>query len=88
MGWIAPLQLDQATEKVLFGLQPGKISSPQTTSSGVYLYMVSEKASRSVDATQLSTLKSSAFTNWYATQKADATIWQSTAIASATPPAS
>lgn len=85
MGWVAPLQLDQATEKVLFGLTPGQVGSPVTTQSGIYLYMVSEKSTRPLDATQITTLQSSAFTNWYTVQKAAATIWESPDIAAATP---
>jgi parvulin-like peptidyl-prolyl isomerase len=88
MGWVAPLQLDQATENILFGLKPGQVSAPQTQSSGIYLYEITQKESRPVDASQLSTLQGAAFTNWYAAEKAKASIWQSPDIANATPPAS
>ncbi len=88
MGWIAPYQLDQQTQDVLFSLKVGQVSQPQTKSDGIYLYEVSQKESRKVDSSQLSTLQGSAFTNWYAAQKAKANIWQSPDIAAATPPAS
>jgi len=88
MGWVAPLQLGQTIEDVLFGLKVGQVSDPQTQSDGIYLYEITQKESRAVDASQLSTLQGSAFTNWYAAQKAKANIWQSPDIASATPPAS
>lgn len=88
MGWVAPLQLDQATENILFGLKPGQVSAPQTQSSGIYLYEITQKESRPVDASQLSTLQGAAFTNWYTAEKAKANIWQSPDIANATPPAS
>jgi parvulin-like peptidyl-prolyl isomerase len=88
MGWIAPLQVDQATEDLLFGLKVGQVSAPQVKSDGTYLYEVSEKTSRPLDASQVSTLKSTAFTYWYAAQKAKATIWQSPDITNATPAAS
>ncbi len=88
MGWVAPYQLDQQTQDVLFSLKVGQVSQPQTKSDGIYLYEVSQKESRKVDSSQLSTLQGSAFTNWYAAQKAKANIWQSPDIAAATPPAS
>ena len=88
MGWVAPLQLQQSIESVLFGLKVGQVSAPQTQSDGVYLYEISQKESRPVDSSQLTTLQGAAFTNWYAAQKAKASIWQSPDIANATPPAS
>jgi parvulin-like peptidyl-prolyl isomerase len=88
MGWVAPLQLDQSIENILFSLKPGQVSAPQTQSSGIYLYEITQKESRPVDSTQLSTLQGAAFTNWYTAQKAKANIWQSPDIANATPPAS
>jgi parvulin-like peptidyl-prolyl isomerase len=88
MGWVAPLQLTQTVEDVLFGLKVGQVSAPQTQSDGIYLYEISQKESRPVDSTQLTTLQGAAFTNWYAAQKAKANIWQSPDIANATPPAS
>ncbi len=88
MGWVAPLQLDQSIENVLFSLKPGQVSAPQTRSDGIYLYEISEKASRPIDSSQLTTLQGAAFTNWYSAQKAKANIWESPEIASATPPAS
>ncbi len=88
MGWVAPLQLQQSIESVLFGLKVGQVSAPQTQSDGIYLYEISQKESRPVDSSQLTTLQGAAFTNWYAAQKARASIWQSPDIANATPPAS
>ncbi len=88
MGWIAPYQLSQSVQDVLFSLKPNQVSAPQTQSDGIYLYEVTQKETRTVDSSQLSTLQGSAFTNWYAAQKAKANIWQSPDIAAATPPAS
>ena len=88
MGWVAPLQLQQSIESVLFGLRVGQVSAPQTQTDGIYLYQISQKESRPIDSSQLTTLQGAAFTNWYAEQKAKASIWQSPDIANATPPAS
>jgi parvulin-like peptidyl-prolyl isomerase len=88
MGWVAPLQLSQSIEDVLFNLKVGQVSAPQTQSDGIYLYRITQKEKRPVDSSQLSTLQGAAFTNWYAAQKAKANIWQSPEIAAATPPAS
>jgi parvulin-like peptidyl-prolyl isomerase len=75
MGWVARLQLDKKTEDILFDLQAGQVSDTITQSDGLYIYKVTERGSRAVDATQLSTLQSSAFTNWYTPQKDKADIW-------------
>ncbi len=83
MGWIARLQNAADVEKVLFGLQAGQVSAPVTQSDGVYIYRVSERVERPVDATQKTALESSAFTYWYDQQKSQATIWRSPDVAGA-----
>jgi parvulin-like peptidyl-prolyl isomerase len=77
MGWIAPDQLSPPVQAVLFGLRVGEVSRPVTEADGTWLYMVSERAERPVDATQLAALRESAFTNWYEAQLARASIWRS-----------
>ena len=77
MGWIARLQNAAEVEKVLFGLQAGQVSVPVTQSDGVYIYRVSERAERPVDASQKAALESSAFTYWYDQQKSQSKIWRS-----------
>jgi parvulin-like peptidyl-prolyl isomerase len=77
MGWIAPDQLSPPVQAVLFGLRVGEISRPVTEADGTWLYMVSGRAQRPVDATQLAALRESAFTNWYEAQLARASIWRS-----------
>ena len=52
MGWIAPYQLAPAVQDVLFGLKVGQVSPPVAQSDGTYLYLVSERAQRPVDAMQ------------------------------------
>jgi parvulin-like peptidyl-prolyl isomerase len=77
MGWIARLQNAAEVEKVLFGLRAGQVSAPVTQSDGVYIYRVSERAERPVDASQKTALESSAFTYWYDQQKSQSNIWRS-----------
>ena len=77
MGWIAPYQLAPAVQDVLFGLKVGQASQPIARPDGSYLYMVSERARRPVDATQQAALEASAFTSWYQAQRAKASIWRS-----------
>jgi parvulin-like peptidyl-prolyl isomerase len=74
LGWVAPYQLDPAREKAIFAAPIGKVSDPLKTDSGFYLFLVRGEQSRMPDGDQLTTLKSSAFDNWYAAQKAAATI--------------
>jgi parvulin-like peptidyl-prolyl isomerase len=74
MGWIAPYQIDAAKEKAIFAAPVGKIGDVYTASDGLYLFKVEETANRKPDGDQLTTLKSSAFQNWYAAQKLQADI--------------
>ncbi len=83
MGWIAPYQLDPAVEQVLLALKVGQVSQPVTRPDGIYLYMVSERALRPVDAAQQAVLASTAFTNWYQAQVAAASIWRSPGLPAA-----
>jgi parvulin-like peptidyl-prolyl isomerase len=83
MGWIARLQDTADVEKVLFGLQTGQVSAPVTQSDGVYIYRISERAQRPVDASQKTALESSAFTYWYDQQKSQSKIWRSPDVAGA-----
>ena len=84
MGWIAPYQLAPAVQGVLFGLKAGQVSRPVVQSDGTYLYMVSERAQRPVDATQQADLAANAFAYWYQAQWAKATIWRSTDVPAST----
>ena len=84
MGWIAPYQLAPAVQAVLFGLKVGQVSRPVVQSDGTYLYLVGERAQRPVDPTQQAELAANAFTNWYTTQRAKASIWRSPDVPAAT----
>jgi parvulin-like peptidyl-prolyl isomerase len=74
MGWIARDQLTAEQENAIFTAPVGSVSAVITLSDGLYIYKVSQEATRLPDASQITTLQSSAFTNWYAIQKAKATI--------------
>jgi parvulin-like peptidyl-prolyl isomerase len=71
MGWVARGQLSKAIEDAIFAAPIGKVSNPlQVTGDGVYLFLVSQEQVRPLDAKQAATVKSSAFSSWYAAQKA------------------
>ncbi len=74
LGWIAPNQVDAATEKAIFAAPVGSASQVVTLSDGLYIFKVNQEQSRLPDADQITILKDSAFTNWYAAEKAKATI--------------
>lgn len=69
MGWIAKEQIDKALEDAIFAAPIGKASDILETDTGWYIFFVHEEATRKPEGTQLDTLKSSAFSNWYSTQK-------------------
>jgi parvulin-like peptidyl-prolyl isomerase len=74
LGWVAHYQLEQEREAAIFAAPVGKLSDPLTTASGYYLFLVREEQTRKPDGDQLAGLKSSAFQNWFAAQKAKAQI--------------
>ncbi|HLY15069.1 MAG TPA: peptidylprolyl isomerase [Candidatus Limnocylindrales bacterium] len=74
MGWIARDQLSAEQENAIFASPVGSVSQVWTLSDGLYIFKVSQEASRVPDASQAATLKDSAFGNWYALQKSKATI--------------
>ncbi len=74
MGWIARNQVAAEIEKAIFAAPVGSPSAVITESTGLYIYKVNQEQTRLPDTTQLVILKSSAFTNWYAIQKASAQI--------------
>ena len=74
LGWVAPLQLDQEREAAIFAAPVGKVSDTLTTDGGYYIFLVRDQQTRLPDGDQLDTLKGSAFTNWFAAEKAKADI--------------
>lgn len=74
LGWIARNQVDAATEAAIFAVPVGAASQVVSLSSGLYIFKVNQEQTRLPDASQIAILKGSAFTNWYAAQKAKATI--------------
>jgi parvulin-like peptidyl-prolyl isomerase len=74
LGWVARYQLDQEREDAIFAAPIGKVSDQLKTDSGYYLFLVREEQTRKPDGDQLAGLKSSAFQNWFAAQKAKAEI--------------
>lgn len=74
MGWIARDQLSSEQETAIFAAPLGSVSQVVTLSDGLYIFKVNQETSRLPDADQIAILKSSAFSNWYAIQKAKATI--------------
>lgn len=74
MGWIARDQLDSATEAAIFAAPVGAVSQVVKLSDGLYIFKVNQEQTRLPDASQITTLKGTAFSNWYAAQKAKASI--------------
>jgi parvulin-like peptidyl-prolyl isomerase len=74
LGWVAHYQLDGERERAIFAAPVGKVSDSLQTSSGYYLFLVRAEQTRLPDGDQLKTLQGSAFQNWYAAEKAKATI--------------
>jgi len=84
LGWIARNQIDQAQEDAIFKTAVGDVSAVITTSSGYYIFKVWQEETRKPEGDQVATLKSSAFSNWYAAQKKTAVIVEQQVGSSAT----
>jgi len=74
MGWVAHDQLTQTLEDGIFSTPVGSISNMVVDGADLYIFKVLEEQTRLPDADQIATLKDSAFSNWYDTQKTKATV--------------
>jgi parvulin-like peptidyl-prolyl isomerase len=75
LGWIARLQLAPDLEDPVFATPVGSVSDVITIpGEGFYLFKVFEEATRTPDAAQADTLRTSAYGNWYAAKRATADI--------------
>ena len=74
LGWIARNQIAKEQEDAIFATPVGGVSEVLSTPSGYYIFKVWKEETRTPDGEQLATLKSQAFQNWYATEKAAAKI--------------
>ncbi len=67
LGWVAPYQLDEALEDVVFGLEEvGEISEPHdAASAGITIYQLLETSeSREIEDDRLEEIRSSGFDRW------------------------
>lgn len=74
MGWIAHDQLKKKLEDKIFSVPVGTVSDVFADGTTLYIFKVVEEQTRLPDATQITTLTSSAFSNWYANESSTATI--------------
>jgi parvulin-like peptidyl-prolyl isomerase len=74
MGWIAPYQLDPTLQTAIEKLAVGGVSDVVTSGTTLYIFKVTDIQTRLPDATQITALKTSAYPNWYAGEKAKANI--------------
>ncbi len=74
LGWVARDQLAKDLEDAIFATPVGSVSEITSTQAGYYIFKVEEEQTRKPDGDQLTTLRQSAFSNWYAAKKAAATI--------------
>ncbi|MHB8890504.1 MAG: hypothetical protein ACYC65_00475, partial [Candidatus Limnocylindrales bacterium] len=75
----------EEVEKAIFAAPVGKVSDPLVIAGdGMYIFLVSKEETRAPDAEQKATLEASAFSRWYAKQKAGYDISRDPAITGAT----
>lgn len=71
LGWVARYQLEKEPEDAIFATQLNGVSKA-VTGTGLLFYIVTEIATRAPDPEQATTLRDSAFVNWYQGIKNDA----------------
>jgi parvulin-like peptidyl-prolyl isomerase len=75
IGWVAKGQLDDRLTTAIFAAPVGGLSEiVDLPSDGIYLFKVLEEKTAAPDADQLTTIKASAFSNWYKAKKDAVTI--------------
>ncbi len=75
LGWIVKGTLDTTKEAAIFAASVGGVSDVLAVpNDGLYLFKVLAEETRTPDASQIATIKSSGFSNWYQQQKAAADI--------------
>ncbi len=75
IGWVAKGQLDDRITTPLLATPKGSFTDViDVPNDGLYLFKVTDERTAVPDADQLTTIKASAFGNWYAGQKAAAKI--------------
>ncbi len=73
LGWVAKYQVAKDEEDAIFALQKGGVSGVIAASDGNRIYKVVDLQDRLPDPSQADTIRSSAFSNWYASVKNDPT---------------
>lgn len=76
IGWVAPHQLDEDTEKLLFGLDMDEISQSVRRDDGYHIYSITMREERPIDAARKEQIARNAFEAWYAPQKEAAGIFR------------
>jgi parvulin-like peptidyl-prolyl isomerase len=75
LGWIARGQLASDVEQALFEAPIGQVSDVVTIpGAGFYIFRVHEQAERVPDADQAAELRTTAFSNWFATRMSEADV--------------
>ena len=77
LGWIIHYQHDAARDAAIFALtQPGEISDPVVTGSGIYIYkLLNSSDQRFVPESQREQVGTSGFNRWLDEMRADAGVW-------------
>ena len=77
LGWIIHYQYDAARDKAIFGLtEPGEISDPIVTGSGIYIYKLLDSADqRYVPQHQRDQVGTSGFNRWLDEMRDEAGVW-------------
>ena len=77
LGWVVHYQYDAARDEAIFGLtEPGEISDPVVTGSGIYIYKLLDSADqRYVPQQQRDQVATSGFNRWLDEMREEAGVW-------------
>lgn len=79
IGWFAQDELSSDIADPVWALQIGGVSDPLELGNGQYFIKVEDKQARAYDPDQISTLRQTAFSDWYSPQK-DAAVANGTIV--------
>jgi parvulin-like peptidyl-prolyl isomerase len=87
VGWVIHYQYDQSRDRAIFDLlEPGDISDPVSTSSGIYVYkLLDTSESRFVSRKRRDSLGTAGFNRWLDEMKTEAGVWLDTEFAPTAP---
>ena len=73
LGWLVIQELPEGSEEIIAALPPGGVSEPVALADGTHFYKLLERAERPLEPDQQALVRQSAYPDWFAQRKTEAT---------------